>query len=197
MVLGLIRRPSRAVLAAAAAAVLCPAAVWAEPLPGLDKPADRAAWRSLLHWPVSCERRWRQSGPPPVAGVSAWRTKEGAHVVTVTCFLGAYQPAQLVYFLPPNGKARGPLRFRIYEDPGNGMPKPVTETQLVGVLLFNPTKSRLTVIEKARGLGDCGIYSVFHLQGGGFLPVEARAKTACNGKPPFDPTRWPRLPTPR
>jgi uncharacterized protein DUF1176 len=186
----------RVLVVVGAAAVLCPAAVWAGPLPGLNTPADRAAWRSLLHWPASCERRWRQSHPPPMAGVDdTWRTRNGARLVTVTCFLGAYQVAQLVYFLPASGKARGPLRFRIYEDPGNGVPKPRTEALLVGELTFDPTKGRLFLFEKARGLGDCGIYSVFHLQGTAFVPVETRAKTACNGKPPLEPTRWPKLPT--
>jgi hypothetical protein len=192
----LIRRPSRAVIAAAVAAVLCPAGAWAEPLPGLSKPAHRAAWRALLHWPSSCERSWRQAGAA-TAGIQAWRTSGGAHVVAVDCFLGAYQGASMLYVLSPSRKATGPIRLRIYEDPGNGAPKPRGRTTITGLVTFHPKNGRLTVFEKSRGLGDCGIYSVFRLRGGAFVPMVARAKTSCDGKPPFDPTRWPKLPLPR
>jgi uncharacterized protein DUF1176 len=193
----LIRRPSRALFAATVAAVLCPAGAWAEPLPGLKTPADRAAWRSLLHWRSSCERRWRQGGMTTIAGIETWRTTGGDHIVSVDCFLGAYQPGSMVYHVSANGKASGPFRFRIYEDPGNAVPKPRSETMVVGLVTFHPASGRLTVHKKSRGLGDCGIYSVFRLRGGAFVPVEARAKTKCDGKPPYEPTRWPKLPTPR
>ena len=61
---------------------------------------------------------------------------------------------------------------------------------------FNPKTKRLIVFDKGRGLGDCGFFSVFRLAGDRFIPVEARAKLTCNGKG-ADPTRWPKLPTPR
>src|SRR5262245_28578655 len=137
----LIRRPSRAALVAAAvAAVLCPAGARAEPLPGVKTPADRAAWRSLLHWPSSCERRWRQAGNPTIAGLDTWRTTGGGHVVSVDCFLGAYQPASMVYLVSAGGKVSGPFRFRIYEDPGDGAPKPTSEAVLVGLVAYQPAR---------------------------------------------------------
>jgi hypothetical protein len=88
------------------------------------------------------------------------------------------------------------MRFRVYVDPGNGVPRLQLTTSILGDLSFRPRSGRLTVLDKARGVGDCGIYSVFRLRAHAFMPIEARAKTACDGKPPFDPTRWPKLPLP-
>jgi len=101
----------------------------------------------------------------------------------------------MLYLLPARGDGRL-LRLRLYVDTGDGIPRVRTRTMILGNLSFHAMSGRLTVLDKWRGLGDCGVYSVFRLRGGAFAPVEARAKTACNGKPPYDPTRWRRLPLP-
>ncbi len=98
--------------AALAPALGAPAAL-AGPLPGAATAGDRAAWRSILHWPGSCEAGWRATG-----------------------------------------------------------------TQGAGIALMSPV-------------------STFRLAGDRFLPAGTRAKTACDGKPPYDPARWPRLATPK
>ena len=86
------------------------------------------------------------------------------------------------------------LSFHIYHDPGSGIPTPIREKEILGVPLFTPRTGRLTVFDKARGVGDCGIYSTFRRSGARFIPVETNAKTRCDGKPPYDPQRWPKLP---
>ena len=182
-------------LLAAVAAGICCAGVSAGPLPGVKTRADRAAWRSLLRWPASWEHSWRQTGVPG-AGIEKWPVRGGVHVVAVECFEGPYQGVSIVYLVRSRARVTGPLRFRIYADAGNGVPTARTRTGVAGVLTFHPRSGRLTVLDKARGLGDCGIYSVFRLGKKSFVPVEARAKTACDGKPPFDPGRWPKLPLP-
>jgi hypothetical protein len=191
----LTRRLSPVWLVAAVTVVVCSATAQAAPLPGVKTRADRAAWRSLLSWPASCERAWTASGSPG-AGIAVWPARRGAHLVAVSCFLGPYQGVSMLYLLPASGGAGGALRFRIYVDPGTGVPTVRSTTAILGVLTFHPRSGRLTVLDKARGIGDCGIYSVFRLRGAVFVPVQARAKTACDGKPPFNPRRWPKLPLP-
>src|SRR5207247_219198 len=77
-----------------------------------------------------------------------------------------------------------------------GKPTPRRETQILGLTSFTPKTGDFTVFDKFRGPGDCGIYSAFALHGNALEPVEARAKVACDGKGPYDPARWPKLPLP-
>jgi hypothetical protein len=191
----LTRHPWTVGLVAVIAVVLCSVAADAAPLPGVRTLADRAQWRSLLRWPASCERSWRKTRAAG-ARIDVWPARHGAHLVAVQCFRGAYQGLSMLYILPAHGPARDALRFRIYVDPGNGVPRVRTRTAILGDLSFRPTSGRLTIFDRARGLGDCGIYSVFRLRAGAFVPVEARAKTVCDAKAPFDPRRWPKLSLP-
>jgi hypothetical protein len=165
-------------------------------LPGTKNAKDRAAWRAILHWPASCERDW-QTGNPGTAGVQVWNTsgsRAGAKLVSVDCILGAYQGTQRLWLVGP-GRTVTPITFHVYEDPGTGKPTPMRKAEILGDLQFTPANGRLTIFDKARGIGDCGIYSVFKLGGTQFVPVETRAKTACNGKLAGGPTRWPKLAT--
>jgi uncharacterized protein DUF1176 len=182
-------------LVAALTAIVFSATAQARPLPGVQTRADRAAWHWLLRWPASCERSWAKTGASG-AGIQTWPAGHGVHLVAVRCFVGAYQGVSMLYLLPARGSAGSPLPFRIYVDRGDGVPRVQRTTAVLGVLSFHPRSGRLAVFDKARGIGDCGIYSVFGLRARVFVPVEARAKTACDGKPPFEPTRWPKLPLP-
>jgi hypothetical protein len=174
-----------AVLALAAA--LCATALAAPPA------KERAAWRAKLHWPASCERDW-QSGHPSTSGVYVWRTAAGGRLVAVSCILGAYQGTQRLWLLNAAGRP-APLTLHVYADPGSGKPTPMRKREILGGMVFAPASGRLTLLDKARGLGDCGIYSVFRLSGARLVPVETRAKTACDGKLGGGPARWPKLPT--
>jgi hypothetical protein len=181
-------------LAVAAAALLAVSATAAAPLPGTKTPKDRAAWRAILHWPADCERDWRTGGHAPTSRVQVWRTAAGTRLVGVTCYVAAYQSTTRFYLVDANRRVR-PLTFHIYADPGSGKPTPAREQTILGVLDFARKTGKLSLFDKARGPGDCGINSVFRLAGDRFVPVETRAKTACDGKPPYDPRRWPKLPT--
>ena len=171
----------------------------ADSLPGTKSAADRAAWRTVLHWPSSCERSWRAAGAGAAgaAGIGAWPVPGGKRLVEVSCFLGAYQGVSMLYLAGGDRQAVGPLALRAYRDPGSGVPTVTRETQILGTFAFSPRTGILLVLDKFRGVGDCGIYSTFRLATDRFVPVEVRAKTACDGKPPYDPLRWPRLPLPR
>jgi hypothetical protein len=176
--------------------LLLAAPALAAPLPGTETAKDRAAWRAILHWPAGCESDW-QTGHPEIAGIDVWTAPASRKLVGVTCFTGAYQGTTMLYLVDGAGRRTGPLKLRIYQDPGSGKPTLTTTAKPLGVLGYTPKTRVLTIFDKARGPADCGIYSTFRLAGSRFVPVSARAKTACDGKPPYDPTRWPRLPVPK
>jgi hypothetical protein len=160
-------------------------------LPGTDTPEDRAAWRTVLAWPSACERTWQETSPT-TAGVQTWRASGGRTLVSVTCFLGAYQGTQRLYLVSASGTPGRVLRLHLYRDPGTGRPTPARTAQPLGVLTFR--SGRLELFDKARGVGDCGILSRFTLRGSRFVPTSTRAK-ACDSGPPVDPARWPKLRT--
>ena len=78
--------------------------------------------------------------------------------------LGAYQGRSILYFVGSRSTVTGPLHLRTYVDTRRG-PKARAKTAILGDISFQPKSRRLTVFDKARGFGDCGIYSVFRLRG--------------------------------
>ncbi len=179
----------------ALALTLAGGAAGASPFPGTKTTADRAKWRTILRWSGKCEADWRR-GREPYSGIILQPTATVRWFVQVTCIQGAYQGDQLLYLVDRGLHRVGPISLHAYRDPGNGKPTLTRETRILGTLDFNPKTGRLTVLDKFRGLGDCGIYSVFQLQKTHFIPRAVRAKTNCNGKPPFNPSNWPSLPSP-
>jgi hypothetical protein len=168
----------------------------ADALPGVKTAHDRAAWRLILSWPSGCEQSWRLTHAIG-AGVDLESAGSSGQLVTVSCYLGAYQGDAVLYLITPSDKAIGPLVLQIYRDPGNGHPRLTRQTEILGILGFSHATGTLAVFDEFRGLGDCGIYSRYRLDGNHFLLIEARAKTACDGKPPFAPQSWPKLPIPK
>jgi hypothetical protein len=161
-------------------------------LPGASTGHDRAAWRAILHWPSSCESGWRATATPG-SGIELMPASGGRELVAVECYPGAYQGDALLYLAAQSSKPVGPLALRVYEDPGNGHPKLTSATTILGVLDFTKSTGTLTILDKFRGVGDCGIFSTYRLEGNRLALTAARAKTACDGKPPFSPARWPKL----
>jgi 4-amino-4-deoxy-L-arabinose transferase-like glycosyltransferase len=159
------------------------------PLPAAT---DRAAWHRLLHWPESCESAWKDTGTSG-AGVALYPAAPET-LVAVQCAPGAYQGDAMLYLAESGGRSIGPLVLDLYSDPGDGHPRLGKTTVVLGDLRFDRATGTLTVFDKARGVGDCGIYSRYRLAGGRLVLIDARAKTACNSEGPFDPARWPRLP---
>ncbi len=167
----------------------------AGPLPGTASAHDRAAWRAILHWPSGCEQSWRLTHAIG-AGVDIEPAGASGQLVTVSCYLGAYQGDALLFLIDPAKKTIGPLPLQMYRDPGNGHPRLTRETEILGILGFTRTTGILAVFDEFRGLGDCGIYSRYRLDGSRLVLIEAPAKTACDGKPPVTPQSWPKLPVP-
>ena len=148
--------------------------------PGTKNAKDRADWRSALDWSSACERGWKGSRAS-YAGVVVFPTGTPRWLVSVTCAPGAYQGTQLLYLVDRGLNRIGPIPLHIYRDPGNGKPRPTRIAQVLGTLDFNSGTSRLVVLDKFRGPGDCGILSVFRLQKQRFYPLAVRAKLKCDG----------------
>jgi hypothetical protein len=187
------RRSIRGAGCVALLALIAASVALAGPLPAAKTARDRAAWRAILHWPTQCENGWVATGVPG-AGIELMQTASSGELVAVECFPGAYQGDAMLYLVQSATKKTGPLVFRVYSDPGNGHPRLVDATTILGVLDFAKQTGTLTVLDKYRGIGDCGIFSTYRLEHNGFVLTAARAKTACDGKPPFSPQRWPKLP---
>ncbi len=177
----------------AAAALLFAAGALAAALPGARTAGDRAAWHALLHWPANCERGWKATGEPG-AGMELMPAGGGRDLVAVECYPGAYQGDALLYLASPSAGPVGPLSLQVYEDPGNGDPKRTASSTILGVLDFTKSTGTLTIFDKFRGLGDCGIFATYRLRGSRLVLTAARAKTTCDGKAPFSPQKWSKLP---
>ncbi len=184
---------ARLPLVTAALALVLTGAAASASLPGVSTAHDRAAWRAILHWPTSCEQGWKATASPG-AGMQLMKANGNLKLVAIECYPGAYQGDALLYLASPARKPVGPLKLQVYEDPGNGHVRLTTATTILGVLDFARATGTLTVLDKFRGLGDCGVFSTYRLEGSRLVLIEARAKTACNGKPPFSPERWRKLP---
>ena len=188
-----VRRFAPLLLAAALAVALSGVAAGA--LPPTKGKGARAQWRSLLHWPASCESEWHSPGVAQSLGGLGVMTypAQGQTLAVVDCYYGAYQGTFMLFLVDSARHVTGPIALHLYQDPGSGKPKAIYEKMPLGVFSFK--KGVLTIFDKGVGYGGCGIYSVFKLTGSTFVPVESHAKMDCNGNPPHDPARWPRLPT--
>jgi hypothetical protein len=163
---------------------------------GLRAP-DRADWRALLGWSAACEGPYRVTFPDggPNAGLAFWPFGAGRLLVQVQCASGAYQGISTLYLVDRSrtpARARG-LALTVYEAPGAALRR--SRARLVnGAIEPDPSTGRLQLFTRFRGLGDCGVLATYALRGGRFVPQEVRAKLACDGRPPYDPARWPRRP---
>jgi hypothetical protein len=181
------------VVSAVLAALAFAAVALATPLPRANTAHDRAAWRTILHWPAGCEDGWKATNTPG-AGLEIMPAKSSERIVAVECFPGAYQGDAMLYIVKSATKTIGPLHLKTYSDPGNGHPRLITTTVMLGVLDFSRATNTLTLFDKYRGVGDCGIFSTYRLTNDALVLKETRVKSACNGKPPYDPSKWPRFP---
>lgn len=156
---------------------------------------SRAAWRRLLEWPASCESGWRESALGGTGVTIA--AVGGEQLAIVECYFGAYQGTQLLYLLKGGRKIAGPLTALTYDIQAGGKLTPAVETQILGLLTFHPRTRTLTVFDLLRGLGDCGLYSTFHLSASRLVPTSVRAQPTCGGGASASPSSWPMVAVPQ
>lgn len=105
---------------------------------------------------------------------------EGYRLAVVPCFMGAYQPATVV-FLEGSGVWQ-PLPFADYgSDTGWGA------TLFLGTVDFDPKTLTLHNYAKFRGLGDCGTRSNFRWAGYGFKLLDYAYRDCPGADDAVDP----------
>jgi hypothetical protein len=159
--------------------------------------ADRVAWRTQLKWPQDCEDSFDYPDKS-FAGLAFFELSANRYLVQVTCTLGSYQGAYVFLLLD---ESRSPsdsklLRFVDYEDSGESGPNRLQKhkvTQLTGTPEFDADKKQLRLINKFRGLGDCGFMSTYSFTKDQPELVLFQAKLECDGKGPFNPQEWKKM----
>jgi hypothetical protein len=162
--------------------------------------ADRAAWRAHLKWPQDCEDSFDYPDKT-FAGLAFFELSPSRYLVQVTCTLGSYQGIYLFLLLD---ESRSPfesklLHFVDYEDSGDPGPNRLqkhTVTELTGTPEFDAEPRQLRLINKFRGLGDCGFMSTYSFTKEQPELVLFQAKLECDGKGPFNPREWKKMPSP-
>lgn len=159
---------------------------------------DRKAWRRVLRWPESCEEAFDYPDKS-FAGLRFYGLGADKYLVEVTCTLGAYQGFQMYFYLDETGPipASRLLTFQTYESTGkDGAPLERKRTsELWGTPQFDSKTKQLRVLNRFRGLGDCGFLATYGFRGDGSAVLkDVRAKLNCDGKASEDPTQWKSVP---
>lgn len=162
---------------------------------------ERAALQARLHWPKACEESFRETfaavpdGPGlPLrdTGVERHDLGDGRTLYLVQCDQAAYQG---VYVAMETGPGDGPaklLRFATADADGGRIIRREDDS-LVGDPRFNGADKTLTVLTKARGVGDCGSYAVYGFDAAGKPAARELRARECPKKagPYLPPERWP------
>ena len=162
---------------------------------------QRAALQQKLHWPKDCEDTFRDTfgggtdGPGlPLrdTGVERHDLGNGRTLFLVQCDQAAYQG---VYAAMETGPGDGPARLLRFPtaDADGGRVIRREDDSLVGDMQFDETNKTLTVLTKARGVGDCGSYAVYGFDAAGKPAVRELRARECPKKagPYLPPERWP------
>ena len=185
------RAPARPVAPAPTAAVPLPVAKANLTL------ADRATFRRTLGWSDDCEQGF-DATDSGYGGVEVDTLAPGQYLVGIVCARGAYQGYRVYYYSdetrPP--PAARQLVFETRESPDEGSLVRTVTRELWGLPSFDRQTRQLRVLNKFRGLGDCGILGTYRFVAGVPELAELRAKAVCDGKGAEEPERWPAVPLP-
>jgi hypothetical protein len=145
---------------------------------------DRQAWQKILQWPEHCGpdpadlRRPDASLPPEnPSGLRFWELQPKKYLVEVKCQVGAYNDLQLYLFYdetnaPPASRM---VHFEKYDFEAKTIGAE-TETELLGWTEFQPREKGLTRFDMARGLGDCGMWFKYRINGDKGVLLECRQR---------------------
>lgn len=161
--------------------------------------ADRQAWRSRLNWPQDCESSFDYPDKS-LGGLDFYELSDKHYLVQVTCTLGAYQGTYVFLQLdesvsPAKSKV---LHFVNFEDSGESGPARLQKTQAIeitGTPEFDQTTKQLRIVNKFRGIGDCGFLTSYTFPNGEPQLTSLQGKLDCDGKA-TSPRDWKKL-TPR
>lgn len=156
---------------------------------------DREAWRKIIKWPDSCEEAFDSTMNKETAGLEFYNLSEKQYLIEVICTFGAYQGFQVYSYLD---ETKSPADAKLLTFPAYGskdenkLEKKETE-ELWGVSEFDFKTKQLTILNKFRGLGDCGTLATYGFHGGDVQLKELRAKLTCDGKGAENPKMWRKI----
>jgi hypothetical protein len=155
---------------------------------------DRKTWRTVLKWSDDCEQAFDYPDKS-YGGLEFYPLAEKQYLVEVLCTGGAYQGYQVYFFydetkLPP---AANPLTFDSFESQDEKSLTKIQTTELWGLPTFNENTKELTVLNKFRGIGDCGLLATYEFRDGEPKLKELRAKLVCDGEGAETPEKWERI----
>lgn len=159
--------------------------------------ADRVAWRAALKWPQDCEESFDDSDKS-LAGLEFFELSPKHYLVQVECAMGAYQGSYSFLLLDESHvpSASKLLKFVNYEDSGEAGPNRLQKeetAQLEGLAEFDAATKELSVFDKFRGPGDCGLLATYSFSNDQPTLVQLRGKLECDGKGPFEPKQWKKI----
>jgi len=160
----------------------------------LQPSSSRSEWRQQLHWPQPCEQAFEQTRGPEEkqSGVRVIPLSGGWRVVEVRCAAGAYQPSQMFVGISPAGIVSPPVSVptMTFDDEGHATWN--ASEEVWGTVTFASAANEVTIVNVARGLGDCGSVIAYQIDTNSVISF--RVATA-KGKPCDDnsqtPTSWP------
>jgi hypothetical protein len=160
--------------------------------------ADRVAWYSRLKWPQDCESMFDYPDKS-LSGLTFYSLSDKRFLVQITCTLGSYQGTYSFVLLDESvsPSKSAVLSFTTFEDSGESGPNRLQKTQateLTGTPDFDRGTQGLRVVNKFRGLGDCGFLTVYDFSKGQADLMRVQGKLSCDGKGPFDPKDWKNIP---
>jgi hypothetical protein len=157
--------------------------------------SEREAWRGILHWPAQCESSFNYTDAS-FGGIQFYQFGNNDYLAMVICTLGTYQGSQVFIRIRPygrGGQVRATLlKFAVLrETDENGLLHIDETNQPWGLAEFQPATRHLTLLDRFRGVGDCGIWSAYALPDRQTKLIDARAKLTCDGRKANQPATWP------
>ena len=175
---------------------------------------DRLLWRSVLHWCDECEER----STPPLEhlndrwpGIAVYPLKEGQYIVAVKCAMSMQQselilykvteradtiesrllPLEQFYFISDAKQPDHGPRATVYQEfEEKGQFIRFTDPLIYGSVTYTGKKKNQLVIEKRyRGMGGCGLLTIYDVRVTVPKVVEFRAKTYCSANY-VPPVKW-------
>jgi hypothetical protein len=119
----------------------------------------------------------------------AYELGQNRKLVIVMCYLAAYQGSYALALYDANTKEVRQLDLEVFIPQDDQFLKS-KNSGFGGLYDFDPKTKLLTIFSKARGLSDCGTYSIHKFERDRFVLQEYRAKLDCDGNA-IDPPKYP------
>lgn len=165
----------------------------ADPVTESDLPADEVILQTVIDEVESrdfCDGFYQ----PEVAAAESQVYRMGDRaLVELQCATAAYQSVYAFVAVQPDGTLQ-PLTLDLFYPNESGQFERTSEATVGGLVSFDPETSLLTVVSKARGLGDCGSLAEYRWTGAE-LELATFRYQACSDSPGevVDPTDYPQV----